>query len=80
MIKPITASAALMMLLLLGNTPQAQAQCLDAAFGQWPGSTFTPACAGSTQNITTCGFGSEYSAVNVTSGEIYEFASSVSTD
>ncbi|HEX8516197.1 MAG TPA: T9SS type A sorting domain-containing protein [Bacteroidia bacterium] len=56
------------------------AQCLTATNGQWPSGTFTPSCSGSNQNITTSGFASEYSMVNVVSGNTYTFSSSVGTD
>ena len=54
--------------------------CLTAVNGLFPAATFTPTCPGGAQNITTCGFGSEYSNVNVVSGNIYTFTSSVTTD
>ena len=56
--------------------------CLDAEYGQWPSSAFTPAtCDGTTANvIVTDGYASEYSVVNVTSGQTYKFVSSVPTD
>jgi hypothetical protein len=58
--------------------------CLTVENGQWPTGAFTPnatLCDGVTiQNITTCGYASEFSVVNVTLGQTYTFASSVSTD
>jgi hypothetical protein len=60
------------------------AQCLVATNGQYPFSTFVPStvdCDGVTvQNITTCGYASEYSLVTVTAGETYTFSSSIPTD
>lgn len=56
------------------------AGCLSAPNGQWPTTTFTPACSGIAQNITTAGYAGEYSKVNVTSGVQYTFSSSVATD
>ena len=59
------------------------APCLTATNGQWPTSTFNPAanCDGyAVQQITTCGFASEYSVVTVASGQTYTFASSIATD
>lgn len=54
--------------------------CLTATNGQWPSSTYSPLCNGSTENITTCGFASEYSMVNVVAGTTYTFSSSIATD
>jgi len=71
--------ASLVLLLFSAMVWQANAQCLSALYGQWP-STFTPTCNGSTQIITNCGFGSEYSRVNVVSGYSYTFSSSVGSD
>lgn len=59
------------------------APCLTAANGQWPATTFNPAanCDGYiVQDITTCGYASEYSVVAVVSGQTYTFSSSVVTD
>lgn len=59
------------------------APCLTSTNGQWPTSTFNPAanCDGyAVQQITTCGFASEYSVVTVASGQTYTFASSIATD
>ncbi len=82
LLRPISTfvSTSLVGLFALALATQATAQCLDANFGLWPSATFEPACTGSAGIITACGFGSEYSNVEVTSGEIYEFASSVATD
>jgi hypothetical protein len=55
--------------------------CTTAVYGQWPSAAFTPNCdAGMMQNITTCGYASEYSTVNLTAGETYVFASSFPDD
>ncbi|QQS29553.1 MAG: T9SS type A sorting domain-containing protein [Sphingobacteriales bacterium] len=54
--------------------------CLTAAYGLYPSTTFTPTCGSGAQTITTCGFASEYSNVNVVSGNSYTFSSSVATD
>ena len=59
---------------------QLDAQCLTALNGQWPSSAFTPTCSGGVENITSSGWNGEYSVVNVVSGSIYVFSSSVSTD
>lgn len=46
----------------------------------YPAATFTPNCNGTSQNITTAGYATEYSMVYVTSGTTYTFSSSISTD
>jgi subtilisin-like proprotein convertase family protein len=56
------------------------AQCLTAPNGQWPSSAFTPTCSGGIESITSSGWNGEYSVVNVVSGSIYVFSSSVATD
>ncbi|MEC4003791.1 GEVED domain-containing protein [Flavobacterium sp. SUN052] len=56
------------------------AGCLTAPNGQYPFTTFTPACIGTTQDITPFGYAGEYSKVNVTSGVDYTFSSSIATD
>ncbi|WP_298393232.1 GEVED domain-containing protein [Flavobacterium sp.] len=56
------------------------AGCLSSPNGQWPGATFTPACAGTAQSITTIGYAGEYSKVNVINGTQYTFASSIASD
>lgn len=70
-----------LILVLLGIIAvDSNSQCLNAINGLWPSSTFTPACSGSSQNITACGYASEYSNVYVTSGQTYTFSSSIATD
>ncbi len=66
-----------MLLPLISN-----AQCLTATNGLYPAATYTIAtCDGLTANVvTTLGYASEYSNVNVTSGETYTFGSSIQTD
>ena len=55
--------------------------CLSAVYGQYPGTAFTPAtCNGTPENVTTCGYRSEYSLVNVVMGETYQFSSDQATD
>jgi hypothetical protein len=56
------------------------AGCLSAPNNQWPAATFTPACLGTSQTITTAGYAGEYSKVNVTTGVQYTFTSSIATD
>ena len=58
--------------------------CLVAEYGQYPTGAlgYTPAnCDGVTSNsITTAGYASEYSLVNVITGQTYIFQSSIATD
>ncbi len=54
--------------------------CLTASFGDWPNTTFVPACVDTPEVITTNGWAGEYSVVNVTAGISYTFASSIATD
>jgi hypothetical protein len=56
--------------------------CLTADWGQYPGTTFTPAtCDGVTPNeIVGDAWGGEYSVVAVTAGVTYQFQSSIATD
>ena len=67
---------------MLGFSSLISAQCLTSFYGQYPfGSYVIPVCDGLVQNnITTCGYASEYSVVSVTSGETYTFGSSTTTD
>lgn len=67
-------------LLLLSTKLFAGGPCLTAANGQYPAGNYTPACIGLNEQITTCGFGSEYSVVNVVNGTTYTFSSSFVTD
>lgn len=55
-------------------------QCLSASYGQYPASTFTPTCSGSSETITTVGYAGEYSVVSVITGNSYTFTSSIGTD
>ena len=54
--------------------------CLGAPNGQWPSTTFTPACNGLAQVITTAGYTGEFSKLNVVTGTEYTFSSSIATD
>lgn len=62
-------------------TTVSTATCLVATQipAQYPSTTFTPSCIGS-ETITTCGYASEYSIINVIAGVTYTFASSIGTD
>jgi hypothetical protein len=66
------------------TTESSPGYCLNDEYGQWPtgAAGYTPnVCDGLTvNNVTTGGFASEYSLVNVTAGETYIFRSSVVTD
>jgi hypothetical protein len=70
-------NAGLALLLVSAFAWQANGQCLNATYGQWPGATFTPACTGTGQTITAAAWTSEYSVVNVEAGTTYTFSSSV---
>ena len=72
--------------LLLGITllfsVMSNAQCLASIEGLYPSATSTASsCNGiAVTTITTLGYASEYSNVNVTAGETYTFSSSLATD
>ncbi|MBK7384821.1 MAG: T9SS type A sorting domain-containing protein [Flavobacteriales bacterium] len=51
------------------------AGCLTAINGQYPFSPYVPACTGSPEDVTTCGWSGEYSMVTLTSGTSYTFTS-----
>ncbi|KMQ72301.1 hypothetical protein ACM44_02330 [Chryseobacterium koreense CCUG 49689] len=53
--------------------------CLTSPNGQYPSATFTPACNGTTENVTTLGWTGEYSKVSLTGGVAYTFSSSVAS-
>ncbi len=81
--KKITQWKAVLLLAMTGFPAwHSHAQCLNAENGLYPGSTFTPTvCDGvEIQNITTLGYASEYSNVNVTLGQTYIFSSSEPAD
>jgi hypothetical protein len=56
--------------------------CLNAAYGQYPATTFIPSCSATCvfQIITDLAYCGEYSKVAVRSGNVYKFLSSTSTD
>ncbi|WP_309641695.1 T9SS type A sorting domain-containing protein [Flavobacterium sp.] len=78
--KKITLKLLLVFALLLSAF--ANAQCLVADNGQWPSNTVSAsACDGITATVvTTVGYASEYSLVDLVAGETYTFSSSLSTD
>jgi len=49
------------------------AQCVTAGFGQYPSGTFTPNPCNVSTTITTCAYDGEYSLVNLTAGNSYQF-------
>ena len=71
---------AIMMVIFLWPSIKADGQCLNSPYGQYPSTTYTPACTGSAQTIVFCGYAGEYSMVNLTAGVTYVFSSEVSTD
>jgi hypothetical protein len=54
--------------------------CLNDPNGLYPDATFTPACLGSDESITTLGYSGEYSNLNLTTGTEYTFSSSIASD
>ena len=76
--KSIALALAILVQLVLVES--SHAQCYTATNGLWPAATFTPTCTGAFANITTNGYGSEYSNVNLVAGTTYTFKSSVTTD
>lgn len=50
--------------------------CLSDTEGQYPSTTFTPACNGSVASITGAAYLNEYSKVNVIGGTTYTFSTS----
>lgn len=54
--------------------------CLNAQYGQFPTTTYSPNCNNTVETITSVGYASEYSVVNLISGVNYTFSSSISTD
>ena len=68
------------MVALIASMNTALAQCFTATNGLWPSTTFNPVCGGAFANVTTSGYASEYSNVNLVAGNTYVFKSSISTD
>jgi hypothetical protein len=60
-------------LLAFGFSEVVFSQCTSAGT-QYPSVTFTPACTGAAETISTCVFAGEYSLINVVAGRIYTFA------
>ncbi|MDF2448721.1 MAG: hypothetical protein K0R26_1225 [Bacteroidota bacterium] len=65
--------------IVLAQGASSYSQCTSNT-SLYPSATFTPNCNGTSQNITTSGWATDYSMVYVTSGITYTFSSSVSTD
>lgn len=57
-----------------------QGQCLEAENGLYPEETFQPECTGTSEVIDDFAYSSEYSNVQVTSGQTYTFSSNIPTD
>jgi len=72
--------ARLIILVQLVLVESSHAQCYNATYGLWPTATFTPTCNSVFANITTIGYASEYSNVNLVAGNTYTFKSSVTSD
>ena len=72
--------ARLIILVQLVLVESSHAQCYNATNGLWPSATFTPNCNNVFANITTIGYASEYSNVNLVAGNTYTFKSSVTSD
>ena len=62
------------------DSTSAPAGCLTAQYGQFPSTTVTPLCNGQIFTVTSAGWASEYSKVNLIAGTEYTFSSSVTTD
>lgn len=60
-------------------TPPVSSGCTSNT-SQYPTGTFTPACLGALETITSAGYATEYSEVSVTSGTPYIFSTDISTD
>ncbi len=54
--------------------------CTGATYGQEPSTTFTPACSGSPEIISTSMWAGQYSNINILPNKTYTFTSSVATD
>lgn len=54
--------------------------CTGALYGQEPSTTFTPACSGSPEIISTSMWAGQYSNINILPNKTYTFTSSVATD
>lgn len=69
---------------VLGGTFTTQATvvtgCTGALYGQEPSTTFTPACSGSPEIISTSMWAGQYSNINILPNKTYTFTSSVATD
>ncbi|MCB9299526.1 MAG: T9SS type A sorting domain-containing protein [Lewinellaceae bacterium] len=81
MVKSVTSFKALLAAFLLFAGAGLYAQCTTNIYSSpYPSATYTPTCTGTPGTITTLGYGSEYSNVNLVSGTTYTFASSIGTD
>jgi len=64
----------------VGNFVTNVGGCTTATYGQWPATTYTPACSGTAEQIITNAYAGEYTLVNVVANRQYTFSSSVTTD
>ena len=53
-------------------------QCYNTTL--YPATTFTPTCTGANETITSAGYATEYSNVNVVAGISYTFSTDIATD
>lgn len=61
-------------------TTTATSGCTTASQGQFPATTYTPLCSGSTELIVSNAYAGEYASVNILTNKQYTFSSSVGTD
>ncbi|MBS1534457.1 MAG: fibronectin type III domain-containing protein [Bacteroidetes bacterium] len=61
-------------------TTPIQGDCTTAVYGQYPTTTFTPSCSGSSETIVADAYAGEYALVNIQTNKQYTFTSSVATD
>lgn len=65
--------------LITSATPPISSGCTSNT-SLYPATTFTPTCSGSLEAITTAGYATEYSMINVVAGQSYTFSTDISTD
>lgn len=63
----------LTLICVVGMITIGKTQCTTATNGQYPSTTFDPANSGEWESITTIAWSGEYSVLNVTNGNTYEF-------
>ncbi len=77
--KKLLLNLTLILVPILGFSQNAEEGCLDAPYGQYPGTTYTPSCMGVAELISGS-FTGEFTKVNVTEGTEYIFSSSITND